>query len=114
MMLQDYFADQLHQLRLFFDEPESGAKLLAVDETLIPIVERTLVKLDGLEDNPHVLHPTTVPFSDPAGYASAVLGDLVAENEVFRDDFAAAGDYPATSRRHRSGDAAWGLRQPPF
>ncbi|PAY21516.1 hypothetical protein CKO51_00130 [Rhodopirellula sp. SM50] len=91
MLLQDYFADQLHQLRTFFDEPDCGAKLLAVDEQLISIVEKTLIKLDGLDDNPHVLHPTTTAFDDVTSYAIAVLNELFSDNEEQREALSKVG-----------------------
>ncbi|MEL6106324.1 MAG: tetratricopeptide repeat protein [Planctomycetota bacterium] len=85
MLLQEYFADQLTQLQTFLTDDESGARVLAVDQSLIPVVEKTLIKIDSMDENPHVLMPTTIAFNDPTSYAQEVLSDFESENEAFRD-----------------------------
>ena len=95
MLIQDYFAEQVSQLRNFIDNPESGVRILGVAPELVPMVERLLAKIDALDENPHVIQAVVGDFENADSYALHVLSVLESSNEQYRDELGEGGvDLP--------------------
>lgn len=93
MPVQEFFEDQLAQMREFMDEPGRPVRVLAVDEDLKPVLVKMLSGLDNDPNTPHVLIPSDAAFRSPRQFFASLMADVLASYEASAEELLEAGVY---------------------
>jgi tetratricopeptide (TPR) repeat protein len=77
MVLNEFFDEQIRELRQFLEVPGPRLRVVLTDEDTKTVTHRLLAGLENKDDMPHVFVPTDAPFTSWAAFFERAYADLV-------------------------------------
>ena len=107
MPLTSFFEDQLHELRLFLNQPRYAVRVVEVDPEFRPILHRMLAGLDEETEFPHLLIGHEGIFVNPVEWFSELQDSLEAQCTAYAADLTAAGIDAINPAKDPSARGPW-------
>jgi tetratricopeptide (TPR) repeat protein len=104
MPMQEFFQDQLDQLKAFMADPGQTVRVVFVDPDLKPVLTKMLAGLDRDPSTPHVLIPCSARFATRDSFFKALLGELLESYRASAVELVEAGVFEPFSPKDLSRD----------